>query len=399
MARLSLWSLALLALIAICAQAQAQTAPVAGDNTIEVYVTATADNPYVFEKNDFPFEDDDKHAFARVDLGSVPTVGTLRTGAVASAMGHQFYANPTGSQSGFSDLTYYPAPGQSPTEGYASFTFGVRDSSGALSHALATITIDLVRAPQLPATGAPAVTAPMGSTAWHEDVTLTASIGTVRDANGISTDTIAWQWEHAAAPASGIPATSAYAAIAGADDDTFTPLQDHVGDYVRVCVSFMDNFMVPGDERRCTAGNVIVNVNDAPASADAFVNVPITATADMPFYFSAGHFAFMDEDVGDNADFESVSISLPGRSNIAGTLRLGAEPGFARGTATSVNFDDIATLNFYPNTDQQATTAYSTFSFAVYDGATYSEIHTMTINLVPADIRLRLRLFLEGPLR
>ena len=122
------------ALLAIGGQARAQTAPseeaapptpvilaapVAGNKTIEVFVTATADRPYVFKQADFPFSDTDAgDTLARVDIDSVPSAGTLRTSGADTAKGHQLYANPDSSatppQVGFSRPYLPPGTGAEP---------------------------------------------------------------------------------------------------------------------------------------------------------------------------------------------------------------------------------------------------------------------------------------------
>ena len=77
---------------------------------------------------------------------------------------------------------------------------------------------------------------------------------------------MSWQWQAAAAPSGGAaPAAGDYAAIAAATEAAFTPLQAHVGQYIRVCVTFMDQHSTPNSEGPlCSAGAIITNVDDAP---------------------------------------------------------------------------------------------------------------------------------------
>ncbi len=259
---------------------------------------------------------------------------------------------------------------------------------------MATITINLVLpTAQVEAIGLPDVTAPP----WNEDVTLTATTGTIADANsGINRSTIAWQWQQADPPGNDAPLTDAnYADIDGATAATFTPLQAHVDKFVRVCVSFEDNFTPPNSERRCTTGNIIRNVNDAPTSADNSVKVPTTTTLAAPFVFKVSDFPFMDED--NNAALVAITIV----ETIAvgtGTLRIGGTAVTDDASVTVANLDN-GTFTWYPPMGARAASDFASFTFTVHDGvADSADTYTMTINL-GVDIRLRLRLFLEGPLR
>ena len=353
--------------------------PEAENNTIEVFVTATADNPYVFKQADFRFEDADHDTLVRVDLESVPSVGTLRTGSDASGVGNQFYANPTGSQLGFSSLTYYPASGQSPTNNYASFTFSVRDSGGMTSNNAATITINLIVDPNptnATATGAPAVTAAdsadLTMVGPNEDSVLTAAMGTIADTDGITTFTPAWAWQQADAPASGAPMDSAYTAITGATAATFTPLQVHVGKFIRVCATFDDD--AGNSESRCRASvAAVVNVHDRPVAEDNTIFVPVGNS----HAFSADDFPFADEDGYVGARVHAVTVPANGDLHLDGTLVTGR---------AGVSISSIHLLVYTPPTDATTPMAgYADFDFSVNTGSTNADSSnnaTLTIDLI-----------------
>ncbi len=394
MIRRSLWVLLLLAVV--CAQAQAQTNPVTASTSVDVYTTHTANNPYRFKIADFPFTDTNGRSLLRVVFqfpGPDNFNGNLRNPLSPTVVLEQTYVR-TADDLRDGNLVYYPAAGQTPQTGYDSFTFQVQvlreqtntqtfyDTSNE-----ATMTINLVIEPPAAPTGTPAVTATDSmATAHNEDVELTASTGTVIDDNYIDTDTLMWQWQQSATMA------GTYENIDGSNAATFTPQQEHVDQYIRVCLRFTDGIgTVEGP--LCSPGNIITAVNDAPTSENAFVDVPITATADEPYVFKTSDFPFMDEEDGTTlggVDIASTVASGKGELRIgSGSAALGNLP------AGSINI-----LTYYPPPNITATPNFATFTFKVTDvGGARSEIHRMTINLKSFDIRLRLRLFLEGPLR
>ncbi len=258
MTRRNLRSLILPALIAVCGQAQAQNFdPQAQPSSVDVSIDATAASPYHFKLSDFRFTDAEDDALVSVGL-SKPTRGTLRAGSSA-VTGTTFGTRVVVTANAISTISYHPPTGQAQTRNYATFFFYVL-TAGSLGNAKGTMTIRLFNPTQEAATGAPVVSADTG-TAWNKDVPITAAIGTIADNNIINTGTLRWQWQSAAAPASGIPAADAYEDIDGATAATFTPRQAHAGTYVRVCASFMDQHATPANETRCTDGNIIVVEN------------------------------------------------------------------------------------------------------------------------------------------
>lgn len=83
-----------------------------------------------------------------------------------------------------------------------------------------------------PATGAPAIS----DTTPTEGSQLTASIGTLADANGFNPASVTWQWQVETGVGTGL-----FTNIAGATNANFTPGQAQVNRQVRVVANFLDN--------------------------------------------------------------------------------------------------------------------------------------------------------------
>ena len=230
---------------------------------------------------------------------------------------------------------------------------------------------------QVAATGAPTVTATDG-TAYDEDVPLTASTPGISEPNGIDEDSLEWQWQQSASEDTG------YTDLADAASENFTPLQAHVGQYIRVCVSFDDEFEDPASGAAapasegplCSAGVRITNVNDAPISDDSDIYVSTAATAADPYIFSIGDFPFTDEDEG--ASLASITLlSVPS----LGTMELNDQ--VLENVVRTVEMADIASLSYYQEAGAtEVQDNYSSFRFMVSDGTADSRMHTMNINIV-----------------
>ena len=83
-----------------------------------------------------------------------------------------------------------------------------------------------------PATGAPAIS----DTTPTEGSQLTATVGTLADANGFNAAGVTWQWQVETGVGTGV-----FTNIAGATNANFTPGQAQVNRQVRVVASFLDN--------------------------------------------------------------------------------------------------------------------------------------------------------------
>ncbi len=355
-------------------------APVAKNNTIYVPAGGT----YTFSAGDFPFTDTDGGGLSGIRFLTAPTGATtvnvagrftpLNSDGTLTILGTGSSVPATINPELIFAVTYTPPANATAMAGYTSFTWRADDVGTA-----ATITIDLVPTTQEAATGTPTVTA----VAYSEGVELTASTGTVADANGIPTHRLNWQWQSAAAPDTGIPATSTYANINGATAATFTPEQEHIGRYIRACLRFMDGIRAQeggtaDSPTLCTTGNVISRANS--------VSVPITASESEPYVFKPSDFVFP----GDGA-LTSLTI-VTAIADGTGALRLAGMPVTG---ALHLQVSAIPRFTYYPPDNSVATPRFATFTFRV-NGNTATR--TMNIHLVE-HLRLRLRLFLEGPLR
>ena len=364
-------------------------APVALATGVSVTVERTAEDAHAFRLADFRYEDEDEDNLVSIIIETVPTAGTMRVGTTEVATGNVPYTVPVADVGA---ITFYPEASQDPTDtsdltaSYATFTFKVvddgmdPDANTNTESAAATISIRLTTATQMDASGMPTVTPAADPTAgWAEDAELTAALTGVVEPNGIDEASIAWQWQSAAAPASGTPAAAAWSDIADATDTTFTPLQAHVGMHIRACVSFADQHATPAREGPlCSTSAQVSNVNDAPTSAGSSVNAFTIATADDPFRFSADNFPFMDEDAGQDSGGALASITLAALPTL-GTLRVGDD----NATVGQVVMPDaLDTISWYPPQGAEAADEYDEFRFTVSDGIVSSIEYAIVINLV-----------------
>ena len=284
------------------AVANANDAPVATAATVLVLASATsASGAHTFSAADFPFTDEDGDALISVTITSLPTAGILaQNGNALTAVPADAIA-----VADLGTLTWYPAAGLTDAaNGYA--TIGYRltddgdDGTGNTTSAEATLTIDLAPTGQVTASGAPTVAATDAAmTAHNEDVQLTASTTGITEPNGLDPASLAWAWQQAAAPETGQPAVADYTAIAEATEATFTPLQEHVGMYIRVCATFDDlhaDADTAGAAGLCSTGTIITNTNDAATGEIAltYAQDVTVATEDSPI--TADGSAIADED-------------------------------------------------------------------------------------------------------
>ena len=366
-------------------------APVATDNSVIVFTNASATNQRILAAADFSFTDVDGDALASVTIVTLPTAGTLlldntaQTTVPANAI--------TLAQLNAGYLGYHPADGATPSTTYATLTFNVTDdgddgTDDRTSTAAATLTIDLQTPSQIAAEGVPAV-GPIVGSIYQEDSQLTASTGTVRDPNGIDADSVAWQWQTAAGADGGAPGDGAswsdVAETSDEDDATFTPLQAQVGQWLRACMTFDDEFTTPRAEGPlCSAPARVDNVNDAPTSADADVHVFTTATAAAPYRFKVADFPFTDEDAGQPSGGSLASITIVAAPTAGGGTF--TADGVAVANGTVVQADDLENLVYYPPADTDAQDDYATFTFTVSDGFLSSDpANTITINIAPPE--------------
>ncbi len=204
------------------------------------------------------------------------------------------------------------------------------------------------------ATGIPDVTYASGIIAPTEDSAITANGGSgstaIADTDGLGT--FSWQWS--AADTNG----GAYADIAMATNAAFTPGDDEVGKFLRVCASFTDN--AGNNEERCLRiATAVANINDKPVPIANTISVSTAADADNPYVFSADDFPFTDVDGDMLAGIEIAA--LPGRDSTAGpgspgTLALNGTALTAVPASTiTVAQLEAGALTYYPPEGEQPT--------------------------------------------
>ncbi len=160
-----------------------------------------------------------------------------------------FFADAFGGAGSDDRLEYRtPADAVSIATGYTSFIYQ-HSADGGITRTMFTMTINLAGASTpTAASGAPTIAA----TDTHR---IRASITGVTDRNGIDVGTLSWQWQQAAAPASGVPETDDYDDIEDATSSLFAPTAAQLSRYVRTCVSFKDQSPTPASEGPlCSAG-------------------------------------------------------------------------------------------------------------------------------------------------
>ncbi len=141
------------------------------------------------------------------------------------------------------------------------------------------------------ATGAPAI-----SGTAQAGMVLTASPGTIADADGLVGVSYSYQWIRV----DGADETD----IAGANTASYTPVEADVGKTLKVRASFTDNAGFA--EQRTSAATVTVTAaNKAPTASDASV----TTGEDTAYTFAAADFNFDDTDTGDALALDGVPVT------------------------------------------------------------------------------------------
>ncbi len=224
------------------------------------------------------------------------------------------------------------------------------------------------------ATGTPAVTVTADGSAVsggpNEDIHLTAARGSIADTtDGIANFSPAWQWQQ------GETAGGSFADIASATAATFTPLQEHVGKFLRVCATFDDD--AGNRETRCwTSAAAVVNLNDINALPSS-VDFPVGRTS----RFRLSDFRHEDEE---GADYGQVSLfleSLPAD----GILRISGDTYSSLPIAVfGHEFISSEGVTYAPPADATVGSDYARFDFLAGADGPYGvgPAATITINLV-----------------
>ncbi len=373
---------------------------------------ANADNPYTFKRADFGYSDSDRDSLQHITIKSLPALGTLQVDGTAAT------EEQTVAPADFGTITWYPPANASAKISYTSFTYSVT-AGNEESNLDATVTINLLSTEQVPATGAPELTNSetfSSQTTYNDGNRLLIRIGSSPvDLNGINYDTLEYIYQQSPA------ADGTYATFRGPlgirvrNSEVFIIRQSNVGQYIRVCVTFMDLHATPNSEGPlCSAGALVTNVSDQPVGGDSVVEVPVTASSADPHRFVRADFPFSDAD-GDTINGIRIT-ALPA----TGTLALAGDAAFTISTGTELTLDQLDTLAYYPDANAAVGAGYATFAYRVRDtgdvsatvrrctptggcrsipGSTNEAAADSTLTIDLGVIALRLRLFLEGPLR
>ncbi len=238
---------------------------------LTVNVNANAANPYIFKATDFPLTDADDDMLAAVIVQTLPFRGTMALDGTVLTNADVPTMEITVAQLTARELTYYPESGQEPNDpddlgdAYTSFNFNVvddgsdgTDNKTSTNNAIASIR--LVVAAQVAASGRPGIipVTTAENPTYAEGTRLSTGVGGITEPNGIDGSTLMWQWQQAVAPDSGTPADNDYSAITDATTTIFTPGQEQVGQYIRVCASFMDSHPMPVSETLCSVAARVV---------------------------------------------------------------------------------------------------------------------------------------------
>ena len=329
------------------------TAPTAANNTIET----NEDTAYTFTAADFQFSDiDTGDTLEAVTIVTLPASdkGTLTLNGSSVTANASF--NRTQIDSG--SFKYSP-PANAHGDGYASFTFKVRDG-GRPSADSYTMSIRVLRVNDAP-TGDLAIqgTAKRGKT-------LTVDLSNLADVDGLPTnaDDFTVNWQHADTIGTNI----------AADTRTYTLTSSEVGENLRVEVKYQDR---DGTDETVVLdswpGTGTVLDNTAPTASDGTV----TMDQDTQYTFTAANFNFSDADSTDT--LASVTIVAPPASG-KGTLTLS---GSSVSANDSVGSTDIAAGNLkYAPPANASGDDYASFTFKVSDGVDASaNSYTMTIDV------------------
>ena len=232
-----------------------------------------------------------------VIIESLPAKGTLQVGGSDATVDQRVLV------ADISTISFAPVAGDTgEIPDYSSFTFNVGDDGAEgtgdkTSITAATMTIVLTA--QVPnATGAPVISC---AAAPVEDGACNATNGNIADEDGLTA--FSWQWRAgtpAAAPNAADLSLATFDDITGATSTTFTPGQEQVGHFLRVCARFTDMGGTREGPLCATSSVVVANINDPVGGAITLGYAPVSvATEDSAI--TAGSAAITDEDGLDNA--------------------------------------------------------------------------------------------------
>ncbi len=346
-----------------------QDPPTALDNT----VTTEEDTNYVFNRNDFLFNDVDVNAgdsLVQVRITQSPTAGSLQLNGVPLAAGDEIPVAEIVAR----HLMFVPASDANGA-GYATFRFEVSDGKDYSVNDYA-MTVDVTPVNDLP-------TAENKTITMDEDTSYTLGIddfgfSDVDAGDTLTTVRIAQIQTAGMLTLDGVdvgPNEEISRADIEAGKLIFTPEDDANGDeYATFRFKVSDGTAF--SESAYTIQFNVNPINDPPTAVDGTV----TTSQNTPYTFELADFSFNDVDEGDS--FDKVQIS---RIETAGSLQLdGAEVALNQ----EIDAVDIAAgnLTFVP-AENASGEGYAVFGFKVHDGTVYSDDdYTMTVNVTVGNI-------------
>ena len=346
-----------------------QDPPTALDNT----VTIEEDTNYVFNRNDFLFNDVDVNAgdtLVQVRISQSPTAGSLQLNGVPMAAGDEIPVAEIVAR----HLVFVPAPDANGA-GYATFRFEVSDGKDYSVDDYA-MTVDVTPVNDLPTAANKTIT-------MEEDTPYTFSVDDFGFSDVADGDTLAAVQVNQTQTAGKLTLDGVDVAlndqISRADIEagklTFTPDEDANGDeYATFRFKVSDGQAF--SESAYTIQFNVNPVNDPPTAVDGTV----TTSQNIPYTFELADFSFNDVDAGDS--FDKVQIS---RLQSAGSLQLDGAEVALNGEIDAV---DIAAgkLTFVP-AENASGDGYADFGFKVHDGTVYSDDdYNMTVNVTVGNI-------------
>ena len=218
------------------------------------------------------------------------------------------------------------------------------------------------------------------------------SLGTfgINDPDGVSDlNSARWFWSSDDG-GNGIFTAIGSGDLVGLNQPSFVPSQKFVGDAIRCCVTYTDDFGAM--EEACATTLPVVNANDAPVAQPGRVAVPVNATSTAPYPFKPTDFPFTDEDGDALAKVQITALPTDGTMARNGTaLTSGDLPV----TLTVAQLGD-GNLTYYPTASNAAVTTgnslssgfYAQFSFKVEDDGSDGEDDKVSVDAAKINIRL-----------
>ena len=320
-------------------------------------VTFDEDTTYTFQAADFPFSDVDSHTFAGIMLLSVETAGDMEYSGTDVTASPTDYADVT-------QLTFTPDPDDNGLP-YATFTFRVKDSSGAYSAATHTMTVNVSPVQDVPTSQDYTFT--MLEDGTHTFAQFEFDYNDV-DGDAFSKIKVTQLQTAGQLKLSGTPVTlNQEITAANITNLTFEPASDDNGDdYANFQFMVHDGIDFSSSDYTMTIN--VTPTNDRPTAA----NMTVTTKEDTPRAFATDEFGYIDIDADNMITIMITQLST------AGTLQL---------DGTNITLNQVVPAVYLGNmiftpADDVNGNAYANFRFKVSDGMEYSSTdYALTINV------------------